>query len=130
MDNAKIKEIIGMKIMMVESIIGYTFPSDFKDYYKSLDDIRINKEVSIDDNKKMLRYFYSMDAESKLYLVKYLNFDSKYNTVLIPFAEFEFGDLLCFDKNTNFIFLYNHEEDKIIKVCENFSEFIKVYLTD
>ena len=114
--------ITGMKMMMVESILGYRFPEDFKEYYKSLDDIRINKKIKINETEKILRYFYSMDSESKLYIVKYNKFDSKYNSVLLPFAEFEFGDLLCFDKNTNYIFCYIHEEDRMVKVCDNFLE--------
>ena len=117
------KEITGMKIMMVESIIGFKFPNDYKEFYKSLDDVRINKKINLGGKEKILRYFYSMDSESKLYIIKYLNFDSKYSSVLIPFAEFELGDLLCFDKNTNYVFCYNHEEDSILKVANEFIEF-------
>ena len=130
MDNEKLKEITGMKIMMVESIIGYKFPNEFKSYYKSLNDIRVKKELYIDGMEKVLRFFYSMDSESKLYIVKYINFDSKYSSILIPVGEFEFGDLLCFDKNTNYIFLYNHEEDSITKLANSFELFKEEYLID
>ena len=130
MNEDKLKEITGMKLMMVESIIGYKFPDDFKNYYKSLDDIRVSKIINILGNEKMLRCFFSMDSESKLYIVKYINFDSKYNSVLIPIGEFEFGDLLCFDKNTNYIFIYNHEEDNITKLSDSFDEFNRTFMNN
>ena len=130
MNEDKLKEITGMKLMMVESIIGYKFPDDFKNYYKSLDDIRVSKTINVLGNEKMLRCFFSMDSESKLYIVKYINFDSKYNSVLIPIGEFEFGDLLCFDKNTNYIFIYNHEEDNITKLSDSFDEFNRTFMNN
>ena len=123
MNNDKLKEITGMKIMMVESIIGYQFPDSFKNFYKSCED-KIDINITINDEKKNINGLYSFDSDSKLYIVKYINFNSKYSSILIPFAYDGDDNLLCFDKNTNYVFYYDRLEDNIYKVSDTFEELI------
>lgn len=124
MDEA-LKGIKGMKIMMVESIINYKFPEDFKNYYKNIDNLNIDKEIIINNEKYNITSLLSFDSEDKLYIIKYLNFNSEYSKVLIPFAILSSTDTLCFDRNTNIVFLYKTDEDKIIKVSDKFSDIFK-----
>lgn len=78
--------------------------------------------LKINNIEKMIRHLFSMDENSKTYIMKFQKFDSNYEKQLVPFAELEFGDLLCFDRNTNDIIYYNHEQDTISKVADNWQQ--------
>ena len=59
---------------------------------------------------------------------KYFDIYNKYGTaeyekVLIPIGLFEFGDLLCYERDTNKVAIYNHEQDKYEIIADNFNEF-------
>jgi len=67
---------------------------------------------------------YNKDDKENIYLYTGF-FDKK----LLPFAVTEFGDLICYNKNTNEIELYLHEQDKCEKICDNILEFFnKLYI--
>ena len=55
--------------------------------------------------------------------MNFQKFDSKHEQELVPFAELEFGDLLCFDRKDNSIVYYNHEKDSITKVSNSWKDF-------
>ena len=71
-----------------------------------------------------------MDPNSKTYILKFQNFDSELKDKLVPFAELEFGDTLCFERETNKIVIYNHETDTIDVVANDWNNFIKELYDD
>lgn len=119
----KIKQLNIEALNIISKQLNYTFPSDYCDYYSSQISLHIKPNLlKINNIEKMIRHLFSMDENSKTYIMKFQKFDSNYEKQLVPFAELEFGDLLCFDRNTNDIIYYNHEQDTISKVADNWQQ--------
>lgn len=119
-------------ISNVEKEINYTFVEEYKNYLLKLSSLKPEKNVLGLSNgtEKLVRYFYSMDPNSKTYILKFQSFDSEVKDKLIPFAELEFGDTLCFERETNKIAVYNHEADTIDVIANNWNNFIKELYDD
>lgn len=113
-------------IINVEKEINYTFVEDYKKYLLNNSMLKPEKNILGLSNgtEKLVRYFYSMDPNSKIYILKFQSFDSKLKDKLVPFAELEFGDILCFERETNRIVIYNHEIDTFDIVADNWNNFI------
>lgn len=110
-------------IKKVSKQLNYDIPVDYQNFYLSQESLHIKPNMfKINNNEKMISYLFSMDENSKTYIIKFQSFDSQYEKQLIPFAELEFGDLLCFDRNSNEIIYYNHELDIIEKVADNWHQ--------
>ena len=91
--------------------------------YVSQDSLHIKPNLfKIGEIEKMIRCLFSIDKNSKTYIIKFQKFDSKYEKQLVPFAELELGDLLCFDRNTNEIVYYDHEQDATAKIADNWEQ--------
>lgn len=117
-------------IKNIEEKIGYNFPKDYVDYISNSETLRFEKKLFRTQNgtEKVLRYLYSFDENARNYILNFQSFDSKFKDKIVPFAELEFGDLLCFEKSNNNIVLYNHELDEIETIAINFNEFLgKLY---
>ena len=115
------------EINEVENELNYKFPEDFKNFILGNKDLHIKPNLfKVNNKEKVLRYICSFDKNSIIYIGKSQNFDSEYKDSIIPFAVLEFGDTLCFDRETNVIVIYNHEEDSIEKVAKNWDEFYTI----
>lgn len=114
-------------ICNVEKEINYIFVEDYKNYLLKHTSLKPEKNILglANGTEKLVRYFYSMDPYSKTYILKFQNFDSELKDKLVPFAELEFGDTLCFERETNKIVIYNHETDTIDVVANDWNSFIK-----
>ena len=61
-------------------------------------------------------------------ILKFQSLDSEFKNKLVPFGELEFGDTLCFERETNKIVVYNHENDTIELVANDWNGFMaKLY---
>lgn len=117
-------------IKNVEEKINYSFPQDYASYIENSKPLRFEKNLfkTSKSEEKVLRYLYSFDENERNYIIKFQSFDSQFKDKIVPFAELEFGDLLCFDRNNNNIVLYNHELDEIEIIANSFTEFLgKLY---
>ena len=116
------------QINYIEKSINYTFPNDYKEYILNLKPLKIKNNLFKTKNgyEKVLRYLNSFEADSKTYILEAQQFDSKYKLELVPFGLLEFGDLICFDRRTNDIVIYNHELDEIEIKANSFNEFLKM----
>lgn len=114
-------------ISNVEKEINYIFTEEYKNYLLKISSLKPEKNILklADGTEKLVRYFYSMDPYSKKYILKFQNFDSVLKDKLVPFAELEFGDILCFERETNRIILYYHEADTSEIVANDWNSFIK-----
>jgi len=119
-------------INIVETQINYTFVGDYKKYLLNNSVLKPEKNILglPNGNEKMIRYFYSMDSNSKNYILKFQSFDSELKDKIIPFAELEFGDTLCFERETNEIGIYNHEADTFDIIADDWNTFIKELYDD
>ena len=119
-------------IYNVEKEINYTFVEDYKNHLLKHTSLKPEKNILglANGTEKLVRYFYSMDPNSKTYILKFQNFDSELKDKLVPFAELEFGDTLCFERETNKIVIYNHETDTIDVVANDWNNFIKELYDD
>ena len=119
-------------IYNVEKEINYTFVEDYKNHLLKHTSLKPEKNILglANGTEKLVRYFYSMDPNSKTYILKFQNFDSELKDKLVPFAELEFGDTLCFERETNKIVIYNHETDTIDVVANDWNSFIKELYDD
>lgn len=114
-------------INAVENDINYKFPDDFKKFILGLIDLHIKPNLfEINGQEKILRYINSFDKNDITYIGKAQDFDSKFKDSIVPFATLEFGDTLCFDRKNDKIVIYNHEEDSIIEVANNWNEFYTI----
>lgn len=111
----------------VEKEINYAFVEEYKNYLLKNSSLKREKAVIglASGNEKIVRHFYSMIPNSKTYILKFQNFDSELKNKLVPFAELEFGDTLCFERGTNKIVIYNHETDSIDYIASNWNDFVK-----
>ena len=116
----------------VEKEINYTFSEEYKNYLLKSQSLKPEKNILGLSNgmEKLVRYFYSMDPNSKTYILKFQSFDSKLRDKLVPFAELEFGDTLCFERETNKIGIYNHEADTFDIIANNWNSFINELYDD
>ena len=114
-----------LKIKEVEKSLGYKFPYEYKNYLLRLMPLKMEKRIfEISANKdRIVNTLFSMNKEDKNYILNNQQFDSKFENILIPFASLEFGDMLCFNRETNKIIIYDHEEDKFDEIAHNFNEF-------
>lgn len=119
-------------ISNVEKEINYTFAKDYKKYLLNNSVLKPEKNIlgMSNGNEKLVRYFYSMDPNNKTYILKFQSFDSELKNKLVPFAELEFGDILCFERETNKIGIYNHEADTFDIIANNWNSFIKELYDD
>ncbi len=116
----------------VEKKINYTFVEDYKKYLLNNSTLKPEKNILGLSNgtEKLVRYFYSMDPNSKTYILKFQSFDSELKNKIVPFAELEFGDTLCFERGTNKIVIYNHETDTFDVITDDWNTFIKELYDD
>lgn len=119
-------------ISNVEKEINYTFAEEYKKYLLKHSSLKPEKNVLGLSNgtEKLVRYFYSMEPNSKTYILKFQNIDSELKDKLVPFAELEFGDTLCFERGTNKIVVYNHETDTFDVVANDWNIFVKKLCKD
>lgn len=116
----------------VEKKINYTFSEEYKNYLLTHSVLKPEKNILglSNGNEKLVRYFYSMDPDSKIYILKFQSFDSKLKDKIIPFAELEFGDTLCFERKASKIGIYNHEADTFDIIADDWNTFIKELYDD
>ena len=128
MSCVEIKKLINEQINYIEKSINYTFPSDYKEYILDLKPLKISNNTFKTKNgyEKVLRCLHSFENDSKTYILEAQLFDSKYKLELVPFGLLEFGDLICFNRKTNDIVMYNHELDEIEIIAKSFNEFFKM----
>ena len=108
----------------ISKILDYNLPIDYCTYYSKLLSLNIKPNLfKVNGNEKMIRYLYSMDNDSKISIMKFQNIYSQYKNKLVPFAELEFVDNLCFNKDDNSIVYYKHEEDTIIELADTWDTF-------
>jgi len=113
-------------ISAVEKEINYEFPNEYKEYLLKTSSLKPEKNVLRleNGNEKVLRCLLSMDPNSTNYILKFQKFDSELESKLVPFALLEFGDILCFERETNKIVYYNHELDSTEIIADNWNNFI------
>ena len=117
-------------IINVEKQVNYNFVEDYKNYLLNHTVLKPEKNILELSNgvEKLVRYFYSMDPNSKTYILKFQSLDSEFKNKLVPFGELEFGDTLCFERETNKIVVYNHENDTIDLIANDWNGFMaKLY---
>jgi len=119
-------------IEKVEKEINYIFPQDYKKYLLDKKPLKISNNILKLSNstEKVVRHLFSLEPENINYILKFQKFDSKLCDSLIPFAICEFGDLICFNRTTDDIFIYNLEEDAMTFVSTTFDKFINSMVSE
>lgn len=119
-------------ISNVEKKINYTFKEEYKNYLLKHSVLKLDKNILglPTGEEKSVKYFYSMDPSSKTYILNFQSFDSELKDKIIPFAELEFGDTVCFERETNKIGIYNHETDNFNIIADDWNTFIKELYDD
>lgn len=119
-------------ISYIEKEINYTFSEEYKNYLLKHSILKPDKNILGLSNgeEKLIRYFYSMDSNSKIYILKFQSFNSDLKDKIIPFAELEFGDTLCFERETNKIGIYNNKTDTFDIIADDWNTFIKELYDD
>lgn len=111
----------------IEKELNYIFPKDYKEYMNNNGNLKFeNNIIKFNNNEKVFRTLYCFDSDNKYYYILNKQYfgDSKYSNTLVAIGEFEFGDLLCFNKNDNKVVIYDHELDEITPIADTFSELL------
>lgn len=104
--------------------INYNLPIDYCTYYAKQIDLHIKPNIfKLGNNEKVIRFLYDMTENENNSILNHQNHDSQYDGRIVHFAELEFGDTLAFDKETNYIVCYNHEDDTITQIAITWDEF-------
>ena len=107
-------------IKSIENVLNYVFPEDYKNYIIHNNNLA-DTILLFNGNEKVIRKLFSMNKEDKYYyILNHQKFDSKLVNKIIPIALLEFGDTICFEKDTNNIVLYDRETDSISFVSNKF----------
>lgn len=119
-------------ISNVEKKLNYTFKEEYKNYLLKHSVLKLDKNILglPTGEEKKVKCFYSMDPSSKTYILNFQSFDSELKDKIIPFAELEFGDTVCFERETNKIGIYNHETDNFNIIADDWNTFIKELYDD
>ena len=106
----------------LEKISNITIPTDLKQLIIKYNGGRPNKNVfdTTCSKERVMKSLISYNKEDKENIYLYTEF---FDEKLLPFAVTEFGDIVCYNLNTNIIELYLHEQDKCEKICDNIIEF-------
>lgn len=116
-------------IKSIENVLNYVFPEDYKNYIIHNNNLA-DTILLFNGNEKVIRKLFSMTKEDKYYyILNHQKFDSKLVNKIIPIALLEFGDTICFEKDTNNIVLYDRETDSISFVSNNWTNFIEMLVT-
>lgn len=114
-----------LEIVKIEENLNYKFPNDYKEYMDSDNPLKFrNKIVKISNNEKIFGHLLSFEPSSIYFILKWQNFDDEYESKLVAIGEFAFGDLLCFDKQTNNLVIYFHETGENEFLANNFTDFL------
>lgn len=84
-----------------------------------------NTFMTKEKSEKVIKTLLSYNQSDRENIYIYLDFFKK---GYIPFANTDFGDVICLNNKNENIELYLHEIDKFEYVCENIEQFInKLY---
>lgn len=111
-----------------ESLVNYSFPTEFKNCVLHNNGGRPNKRVFDTDvqRERSLKTFLSFNKEDRETIWKILEWNkTQLLDNYIAFAIDNFGNLICFDKSKQRIVFYNLESDRVEQIANNFSEFMR-----
>lgn len=84
-----------------------------------------NMFMTKENKEKIIKTLLSYNQSDRENIYIYIDF---FNKGYIPFANTDFGDVICVNNKNENVELYLHEIDKFEYVCENIEEFIdKLY---
>lgn len=84
-----------------------------------------NMFMTKENKEKIIKTLLSYNQSDRENIYIYIDFFDK---GYIPFANTDFGDVICVNNKNENVELYLHEIDKFEYVCENIEEFIdKLY---
>ena len=114
-----------LEIEAIENELNYKFPNDYKEYMNNNNPLKFkNKIIKISNNEKVFGHLLSFDPSSIYFILKWQNYLYECESKFIAIGEFEFGDILCFDKQTNNLVIYFHETGKNEILANNFTNFL------
>lgn len=113
-----------------EDIVERILPNDYKETVALYNGGRPDKSsVKVDSRERVFKSLLSFNTEDKENIFdvhKWL--ESKLHKNLVPFAIDPAGNYFCFDyKNSDkmSVVYWNHENQSISKICNNFSELLE-----
>ena len=115
------------KIEKFEYNSNFKFPDDYVEYILNTSNLKFSRTCFKTQNgvEHILRSLLSYDENDKYYYInKFQITDSEFAHKLVPVGYLEFGDLLCYEKDTNKLVVYYHELDDYEDVSETFNDFL------
>lgn len=108
--------------------LNFEFNKTFVEFIKKLNGGR--PPVSVFDTKstkeRTIKSFLSLNPGDPEDIVTLNKNISRISKNLIAFAVDSFGNLICFEKNTEKIVFLDYETDEIEVIANNFSEFLDI----
>ena len=125
-EKAKNIELLERELIDISQKLNYEFPSEYCAFYiKQLTPYIKPDLFKVNGKEKKISYLFTTNSDDKKCILNFQKFDSEYEKILVPFAELEFGDLLCFNRNENSVIYYDHENDTITKVANSWEDFYR-----
>lgn len=110
-----------------ETLVNYTFPSDFKQCIEENNGGRPNKRAfdTTVCKERELKSFLSFNHDDKETVWKIFDWNKdELSGKYIAFAIDHFGNLICFNSANDEIIFLNHENTSVELIAENFTEFL------
>lgn len=111
-----------------ESLVKYSLPDEFKNCILCNNGGRPSKKVFDTDTQKerAIKSFLSFNKEDKETVWKIQDWNREdLSGKYVAFAIDNFGNLVCFEINSNKIVFFNHENGKIEQIADNFINFME-----
>ena len=114
-----------LEIEAIEKELNYKFPNDYKEYMDNNNPLKFgNKIVEFCNNEKVFGCLLSFDPNSVYFILKWQKYLYECESKLIAIGEFAFGDILCFDRQTNNLVIYFHETGETGILAVDFTNFL------
>lgn len=120
------KEVTNEIMTDIEKKLSYVFPEDLRQ-----DLIKYNRGgpernlFLVNSVEKVFDRFFSLNTEDRINILS-VNKSFTYADSYIVFANDPFGNEICISKANGEISFYDHENNRLTKVADNWSEFISM----
>lgn len=115
------------KIHEFEKLVRYTFPEDFVKCVLHNNGGRPRKRAfkTDKDRERELKTFLSFNEEDRETVWKIFEWSKKeLSNKYIPFAIDHFDNLICFNAENDSVVFFEHENQSIEKIADDFNEFL------
>jgi len=114
-------------IAEVETLIGKSLPADYKELVQNYNGGRPTSDnFLVGNSERQFKTLQSLNRDDIETVFKSWELDSQLQGKILPIASDPGGNLLCYNLENFEIVFWWHEDDEIVKVADNLTEFLSM----